>query len=75
MSGKGYSYTLELPQKKPSVPAILIEARIASTPMGGKWRFGGTMTVTDSNRLINKKKLNAMARYVKNYYPEYELSL
>ena len=50
MSGKGYSYTLELPQKKPSVPAILIEARIASTPMGGKWRFGGTMTVTDSNR-------------------------
>ena len=74
MSGKGYSYTLELPQKKPSVPAILIEARIASTPMGGKWRFGGTMTVTDSNRLINKKKLNAMARYVKNYYPEYESS-
>ena len=74
MSGKGYSYTLELPQKKPSLPAILIEARIASTPMGEKWRFGGTMTVTDSNRLINKKKLNAMARYVKNYYPEYESS-
>ncbi|GIT57795.1 MAG: hypothetical protein Ct9H300mP18_12240 [Candidatus Neomarinimicrobiota bacterium] len=40
MSGKGYSYTLELPKKKPSVPAILIEARIASTPRGGKWRFG-----------------------------------
>ena len=74
MSGKGYSYTLESPQKKPSLPAILIEARIASTPMGEKWRFGGTMTVTDSNRLINKKKLNAMARYVKNYYPEYESS-
>ena len=74
MSGKGYSYTLEPPQKKPSVPAILIEARIASTPMGEKWRFGGTMTVTDSNRSINKKKLNAMARYVKNYYPEYESS-
>ena len=74
MSGKGYSYTLESPKTKPSVPAILIEARIASTPMGEKWRFGGTMTVTDSNRLINKKKLYAMARYVKNYYPEYESS-
>ena len=74
MSGKGYSYTLESPKTKPSVPAILIEARIASTPMGKKWRFGGTMTVTDSNRLINKKKLYAMARYVKNYYPEYESS-
>ena len=74
MGGKGYSYTLEPSQKKPSVPAILIEARIASTPMGEKWRFGGTMTVTDSNRFINKKKLNAMARDVKNYYPEYESS-
>ena len=74
MSGKGYSYTLESRKTKPSVPAILIEARIASTPMGKKWRFGGTMTVTDSNRLINKKKLYAMARYVKNYYPEYESS-
>ena len=57
MSGKGYSYTLEPPPKKPSIPAILIEARIASTPMGEKWRFGGTMTVTDSNRLINKKNI------------------
>ena len=74
MSGKGNSYTLESHKTKPSVPAILIEARIASTPMGKKWRFGGTMTVTDSNRLINKKKLYAMARYVKNYYPEYESS-
>ena len=74
MGGKGYSYTLESPQKKPSIPAILIEARIASTPMGSKWRFGGTMTVTDSNRSINQRKLLAMARFVKNYYPEYDSS-
>lgn len=74
MAGKGYSVTLESPLKKPVLPAILIEARIASTPMGCNWRFGGTMTVTDSNRKINQKKLRAMLRAVQNYYPEYDIS-
>ena len=74
MAGKGYSVTLESPLKKPVLPAILIEARIASTPMGRNWRFGGTMTVTDSNRKINQKKLRAMLRAVQNYYPEYDIS-
>ena len=74
MAGKGYSVTLESPLKKPVLPAILIEARIASTPMGPNWRFGGTMTVTDSNRKINQKKLRAMLRAVQNYYPEYDIS-
>ena len=74
MAGKGYSVTLESPLKKPVLPAILIEAHIASTPMGRNWRFGGTMTVTDSNRKINQKKLRAMLRAVQNYYPEYDIS-
>jgi len=74
MAGKGYSITMEAPIKKPDLPALLIEARIASTPMGAKWRFGGTMTVTDSNRKINQKKLNAMLKAVQNYYPEYDIS-
>ena len=74
MAGKGYSITLESPPKKPALPAILVEARIASTPMGKNWRFGGTMTVTDSDRKINSRKLNAMLNATKNYYPEYDYS-
>jgi len=74
MAGKGYSVTMESPLKKPVLPAILIESRIASTPMGPNWRFGGTMTVTDSDRKINHRKMKAMLKAVKNYYPEYELS-
>ena len=74
MAGKGYSVTMESPPQKPAIPAILVEARIASTPMGHTWRFGGTMTVTQGSRLINQRKLNAMLRNVKNYYPEYDLS-
>ncbi|MDP6339050.1 MAG: FAD-dependent oxidoreductase [Candidatus Marinimicrobia bacterium] len=74
MAGKGYSVTMESPVKKPALPAILIEARIASTPMGPNWRFGGTMTVTDSDRKINIRKLKAMLKSVQDYYPEYDLS-
>ena len=75
MAGKGYSVTMESPPQKPAIPAILVEARIASTPMGDTWRFGATMTVTQGHRLINQRKLNAMLQNVKNYYPEYDLSL
>jgi D-amino-acid dehydrogenase len=74
MAGKGYSVTMESPRKKPILPAILIEARIASTPIGSSWRFGGTMTITDSDQKINNRKMKAMLKAVKNYYPEYELS-
>jgi len=72
MAGKGYSVTMDLPTQKPAIPAILVEARIASTPMGSTWRFGGTMTVTQRSKEINQRKLHAMLRAVSNYYPEYE---
>ena len=72
MAGKGYTVTINTPPKKPALPAILVEARIASTPMGPIWRFGGTMTVTDRSRKVNERKFNAMLSAVSDYYPEYE---
>ena len=74
MGGKGYSISIENPPKQPALPAILVEARIASTPLGETWRFCGTMTVTHGSTEVNKRKLNAMIRNVKDYYPEYNLS-
>ena len=74
MAGKGYSVTMESPTQKPALPALLIEARMASTPMGPNWRVGGTMTVTDSNRKINHRKLSAMVKAVQNYYPDYDVT-
>ena len=74
MGGKGYSISIDDIQKKPAFPAILVEARIASTPMGKIWRLGGTMTVTQGSTKINNRKLSAMVRNVKKYYPEYNIS-
>jgi len=44
-AGKGYSLTLSNPRRSPSICAILTEARLAVTPMGGTLRFAGTMEI------------------------------
>ncbi|MBL7030724.1 MAG: FAD-dependent oxidoreductase [Candidatus Marinimicrobia bacterium] len=74
MGGKGYSVTIKSPIQKPAIPALLIDARIASTPMEDQWRIGGTMTITESNKNINERKLNAMFKSVQNYYPDFDLA-
>lgn len=44
MPGRGYSVTLEDSPYKINYPSILVEGRVAMTPMdGNKIRFGGTM--------------------------------
>ena len=45
-AGKGYSLTLETRPRCRSVCAILSEARVAVTPMGGALRFAGTMELS-----------------------------
>ncbi|MFM7839172.1 MAG: NAD(P)/FAD-dependent oxidoreductase, partial [Chitinophagaceae bacterium] len=47
MPGRGYSLTLENSPFRLNYPAILVEGRVAVTPMdGNKIRFGGTMEIT-----------------------------
>jgi D-amino-acid dehydrogenase len=43
--GKGYSLTLERPARLPRLCAILVEDRVAITPIGAALRFGGTMEI------------------------------
>ncbi len=45
MPGKGYSFMEATPPARLNIPAILCEARVAITPMGGGIRFGGTMEI------------------------------
>ena len=71
MSGKGYSVTMKNPPKKPHIPSILVDSRIASTPFNDSWRVGGTMTVTENSAKINENKLTAIRENVQNFYPEY----
>ncbi|HZI84322.1 MAG TPA: FAD-dependent oxidoreductase, partial [Casimicrobiaceae bacterium] len=69
-AGKGYSLTLASPPALPGVCALLSEARVAMTPMGGALRFGGTMEITDIDERINPARIRGIVKSVGRYFPD-----
>ncbi|MCS6847701.1 MAG: FAD-dependent oxidoreductase [Anaerolineae bacterium] len=75
-AGKGYSVTLRQPKQTPEICAILVEARVAVTPMplDGALRFGGTMEIVGLDESINPARVrgivNAVHRYLPAFSPE-----
>lgn len=65
--GKGYSMDVHRPNGI-SIPAILVEARIAVTPMVDFTRFAGTMEFSGNNEIISKNRIEAIANSVSKYY-------
>ncbi|MFT5185617.1 MAG: D-amino-acid dehydrogenase [Flavobacteriales bacterium] len=59
-AGKGYSLTVKNPEKELRHPAILVEAKIAMTPLEGAMRFGGTMELNGLNPEINATRVNTI---------------
>ncbi len=72
-AGKGYSINVKKPTGI-SIPAVLMEAKAAVTPMQGFTRFAGTMEFSGINNIIRKERVQAIANAVKNYYPGIEIS-
>ncbi len=68
--GKGYSITLQNPDIKPLYPTILLEARVAITPMGNDLRIGGTLEISNLSPKINRARLAGILESVPKYYPE-----
>ncbi|TDG37032.1 FAD-binding oxidoreductase [Pedobacter changchengzhani] len=74
MPGKGYSFMVD-ETKKIIHPSLLIEAKVAVTPMNGKIRFGGTMEIAPMNDKINLKRVEGIAGSIVNYYPDYNVEV
>ncbi len=72
-AGKGYSINV-YQATNIQYPAILMEAKVAVTPMQGFTRFGGTMELGGINHNISKIRVNAIANAAKSYYPGLEIS-
>jgi D-amino-acid dehydrogenase len=72
-AGKGYRINTTKPTGI-KLPAILIESKVAVTPMNGFTRFAGTMEIGGINDKINKTRVNAIANAVTKYYPEIALT-
>lgn len=73
--GKGYSITYSNRQKNLKYPAILIDDRVAMTPMGTELRVGGTMELCGINHDINMERVKPIIAAANYYYPNIKLDV
>jgi len=71
--GKGYRINVESPTGI-NMPAILMEAKMAVTPMEGFTRFAGTMEFSGINNIIRKERVEAIAKGAEHYYKGLKIS-
>ena len=72
--GKGYSLTLPDPVELPKVCSILVEAKVAVTPIGSALRFGGTMQLGELNESIDPRRLAGILKSIPQYMPLFKPS-
>ena len=72
-AGKGYRINVARPLGI-SMPAVLLEASMAVTPMKGFTRFAGTMEFSGINDYIRKERVEAIAAGAKKFYPGLEIT-
>ncbi|ULQ57837.1 FAD-dependent oxidoreductase [Flavihumibacter rivuli] len=76
VGGRGYSITMEDTAYRLNHPAILMEGRVAITPMdGNKIRFGGTMEITSTKEPPRINRVKGILDAVKRYLPEFDIPL
>lgn len=66
-AGKGYRIDVAEPTGI-TMPAILLDAKMAVTPMLGHTRFAGTMEFSGINHTIRKERVKAIARGAESFY-------
>lgn len=69
LGGKGYSFMVEEPARRMTIPALLAEARVAITPMNGCLRYGGTMEIDKINTKINTNRVKGIVESIPKYFP------
>lgn len=77
MPGKGYSfmYRPENSANRIEHAALLLEARVAVTPMGGQIRFGGTMELAPHRDKINMNRVEGIVKSIPKYMPDFQVEI
>jgi len=75
MPGKGYSFLVDDTAKNMHIAALLCEAKVSVTPMGGKIRFGGTMEIDAVNDRININRVKGIVESIPKYFPDMQPAL
>ncbi len=71
--GKGYRINVAQ-ETNITIPTVLLEAKVAVTPMNGFTRFSGTMEIDKINHKINPIRVNAIANSASEYYHGLQIS-
>ena len=75
MPGKGYSFNTENKNDFPTLPSILVDARVAVTPMEKNLRIAGTMEIDSINSKIRINRVKGMVSSFNKYYPELKVTM
>ncbi len=73
MPGKGYSFNIESKNNFPTIPSILVDAKVAVTPMGNNLRIAGTMEIDTINSKIRIGRVKGMVSSFNRYYPDLKI--
>jgi D-amino-acid dehydrogenase len=73
--GKGYSFNVKNLKPNINIPTLLLEGRVAVTPMGDSLRFGGTMEINGTDRSINMNRVKGIVETIPKYYPELKVEV
>ena len=72
-AGKGYRINVNR-ETGITIPAILVEAKVAVTPMNGFTRFAGTMEIAAINDKINPVRVKAISKAAADYYQGFKIN-
>lgn len=71
--GKGYSVSYDNLERNLLYPSILVDDRVATTPINRWLRFGGTMELSGHSENILPKRVEAIRTAFLSYYPTIQL--
>ena len=73
--GKGYSVTYKNVENNINYPAILVDERVAMTPLGNDLRVGGTMELSGYNHHVNMNRVKPIVAAANNHYKDLQLQV
>lgn len=74
-AGKGYSFTKHQPTGNIQIPSLLLESRVAMTPMDSQLRIGGTMEISGIDHTVNMNRVKGIVNAIPKYYPEMKVTV
>jgi D-amino-acid dehydrogenase len=67
----GYSITVDNPSTSLQLPLIVTDQKVTVTPMKGRLRIGGTLTLVGFDRTVDRRRVKPLERQALLYAPEY----